>query len=190
VWFSRKRLDAFVRGDQSGAVLNRAFVCGAHVLGMLFSPNIDDSPAMVRLHARRGQIAWECLAELFETDNYGVAVQAMMEVAATYILIRMTHTGILYIQKSCDIITARSLRFVPTHGCPPEFSEDLHEILVALSQTIYWSNYLFLTRGNPESRATGGLEKEFRLELPVGGITSILSRIWLIFTVASLSDSL
>ena len=119
--------------------------------------------------------------ELFKTKNYGATVQVMIKVAAAYILIRMTHTGILYVQKSCDIIREGGLRFVPTHGCPPEFSEDLHEIFVALSQTIYWSNYLFLTRGGPESRATRGLEKEFQLELPVGGITSIFSRIRLTF---------
>ena len=119
--------------------------------------------------------------ELFKSENYGVTVQAMIKVAAAYILIRMTHTSILYIQKSCDVIREGGLRFVPTHGCPPEFSEDLHEMFVALSQTIYWSNYLFLTRGGPESRATGGLENEFQLELPVGAITSIFSRIRLIF---------
>ena len=171
-------------------MLNRAFVCGAHVLGMLFAPNIDDSPATVQLHARRGQIAWECLVELSKTENYGVTVQAMMKVAASYILIRMTHTGILYIQKSCDIAEAGNLQFVPRCGPPPELSEDLYEVLVALSQIIYWSNYLFLTHGVPESRATGRLEKEFRLELPVGDITSILSHIRLIIHIASISDSL
>ena len=168
VQFTPKRLDAFIRGDQSGAVLDRSFVCGAHVLGMLYSKDVDDSPAMIRHHARRGQIAWECLAELFQSKNYAVIAQAVMEVAATYILIRMTHPGILYIQKSCDAIEAGNLQFVPTCGRPPEFSEDLHEVLATLSQTMYWSNYMFLMLGGPEPRATARLEKEFRLDLPVG----------------------
>ena len=181
VKFSSKKLDAFIRGDQSGAVLDRAFVCGAHVLGMLFSQDIDDSPAMIRHHARRGQIAWECLAELFQSKNYAVTALAVMEVAANYILIRMTHPSILYIQKSCDAIEAGNLQFVPTCGRPPEFSEDLHELLATLSQTMYWSNYLFLMRGGPEPRATARLEKEFRVDLPVGDTTSILPHIRLIF---------
>jgi len=189
VQFSPKRLDAFIRGDQSGAVLDRAFVCGAHVLGMLFSPDVDDSPAMIRHHARRGQIAWECLAELFQSKNYAVTAQAVMKVAAAYILIRMTHPGILYIQKSCDAIEAGNLQFVPTCGRAPEFSEDLHEVLVTLSQTMYWSNYVFLMRGGPEPRATARLEKEFRLDLPVGDITLILSHILLIFLYSKLIRS-
>ena len=142
---------------------------------MGFSPDVCDSPAMVRLHARQAQIAWECLVELLKSKNYGVTVQVVVQVAASYILMRMTQMGVLYIQKSYDAINAGGLRFVPTCGRPPEFSEDLHEVLVALSQTIYWSNYLFLTHGNPEPRATTRLEKEFRLELPVGDITFTFS---------------
>ena len=175
VQLSPKRLNAFIRGDQSGVVLDRVFVSGAHVLGMGFSPDVDDSPAMVRLHAKRAQTAWESLAELLKSDNYGVIAQAAVQVAASYILIRMRQTAALYIQKSCDAISAGNLHFVPTCGHPPEFSEDLHEILAAISQTIYWANYLFLIGGDPEPRVTARLEKEFRLELPVGDTTSAFS---------------
>ena len=184
---SSKKLDAFIRGDQSGAVLDRAFVCGAHVLGMLFSQDVDDSPGVtIRRHARRGQIAWECLAELFQSKNYAVTALAVMKVAASYILIRMTHPSILYIQKSCDAIEAGNLQFVPTSGRPPEFSEDLHELLVTLSQTMYWSNYLFLMRGGPEPHATARLEKEFRVDLPVGDTTPIIFHIRLTFLYSKL----
>jgi hypothetical protein len=71
-----------------------------------------------------------------------------------------------------EFIQAGNLQFVPTYGRPPEFSDDLHETLVALSQLIYWVNYLFLMCGGPEPRATAKLEKEFRQELPVGDIAS------------------
>ena len=189
VQFTPKKLDAFIRGDQSGVVLERAFVCGAHVLGMLHSTEVDDSPAMIWHHARRGQIAWECMAELFQSKNYPVIAQAVMEIAVTYILIRMTHPGILYIQKSCDAIETGNLQFVPTCGRPPEFSEDLHEVLATLSQTMYWSNYLFLMLGGPEPRATARLEKEFRLDLPVREITPILSHVQLIFLYSKLIRS-
>ena len=181
VQLSHKRLDAFICGDQSDTVLNRAFVCGAHVLGMLFSADINHSPAMVRLHARRSQIAWECLADLFKSENYVVTVQVVTKVAAAYILIRMVHTSNFYIHKCCEVIKVGKLSFIPTCGRLPELSEDLHETLVALSQTIYWSNYLFLMCGGPEPHATAQLEKEFRQELPVSTFATVLSRIRLTF---------
>ena len=174
VQFSRKRLDALLRGDQSGTVLNRTFVHGAQLLGMLFSSDVDHTPAMVRFFARRSQIASESLAEDFKGNDNRVKVQLVMMVVPSWILLRMTQSCIHSIQKSCDFIKAGSLRFVPAYGRPPEFSEDLHEILVALSQTIYWANYMFLMRGGPEPRATTELEKEFQRELPVG-----LNRVYL-----------
>lgn len=174
VKLTHKKLNAFVRGDQSGTVLNRGFVCGAHVLGMLFSPDVEDTPTMVRFYARRTQIALECLAELFKGKDYRTTLQSVMMTTSSYLLIHMTQTAILYIQKSCDLIKAGNLRFVPTCGRPPEFSEELHETLANLSQVVYWANYLYLMQGGPEPRATADLEKEFRQELPVGGLTYIL----------------
>ena len=169
-------MDAFLAGDQSGAVVNRGFVCWAHAFGMLFSPEVDDSPTMLKFYTRRGQIAWESLAGLLETKDYEAALRALIVAAASSTLVLMTQMGFLYIQKCCDIIGAGNLHFVPTIGPPPEYSEDLHENLVALSQTIYWANYMFLMRGGPEPRATVNLEKEFRQELPVGDTTNTLPR--------------
>jgi len=174
-------MEAFIRGDQSGTVLNRGIVSGAHVLGMLFSPDIKDTPTMVKFYARRTQIALECLAELLKGKDYRTTLQSLTMTTSSYLLIHMTQTGQLYIQKTCDLIEAGGLRFVPTCGRPPEFSEELHETLVGLSQTIYWANYLYLMRGGPEPRATAKLEREFRYELPVGGITSMFSYTGLIF---------
>ena len=179
--FSSRRLDALLRGDQSVTVLDRAFVCGSHVLGMPFSLGVANTPTMVRFHARRTQTAWECLAELFKGQNYGVSAQAALLIASSSILLRMTQRALLFVQKSCDFIKAGDVRFVPVCGRPPEFSEELHETLVTLSQTIYWANYLFLMRGGPEPRATTKLEKEFRQELPVGGPIPASLYIGLIF---------
>jgi len=165
-----KKMDSLLRGDQSGAVLNRAFVCLSHVLGMMALA--DDTPAMVRLHARRVQMAWEALAELFKESDYGTRVQAAVLVVSSRVYMCMPQMALLYIQKTCDFIKAGELRFVPPCGRPPKFSEELHETLGALSQTIYWANYLFLMCGGPEPRATAKLEKEFRQELPVGEFPS------------------
>ena len=186
VKFTQKKMEAFIRGDQSGTVLNRGIVSGAHVLGMLFLPDVKDTPTMLKFYARRSQVALECLAELLEGKDYRTAIQSLTMTTSSYIFIPMTQTAQLYVQKSCDLIEAGNLRFVPICGRPPEFSEDLHETLVALSQTIYWANYLYLMRGGPEPRATANLEREFRHELPVGEITSILLYIGLIFYYSKL----
>ena len=159
---------ALLCGDQSGTVLNPAFVRGAHLLGMALSSDAKHTPAMALLFARRSQTAAEYLAEVLGGNDSRVKVQLAIMVASSWILLRMAQTGTVFIQKSCDFIEAGNLRFVPACGRPPEFSEDLHETLVALSQTIYWANYMFLMYGGPEPRATAKLEREFRQELPVG----------------------
>ena len=193
IHFSRKKLDALLRGDQSGTVLNRWFVCGPQALGMPFLPGFNDTPGIVHFYARKTQTGWECLADLFKSSDYKTKAQASVLVAAGHILIRMPQTALLYIRKSCDFIKAGNLQFVPTYGRPPEFSEDLHETLATLSQTVYWANYVFLMCSGPEPHATAELEKDFREELQVGGLTSALSHIrhiQHISTIAGLSDPL
>lgn len=182
---SGQKMDALLRGDQSNTVVNRAFVCGSHVLGMIAAARTDDTPAMVRLHARRVQTAWEALAELFKAADYSTRVQASLLVVSSHIYMCMPQMALLYIQKTCEFIKEGDLQFVPTCGRPPEFSEELHETLAALSQTIYWANYLFLMCGGPEPHATAKLEKEFRQELPVSEFSSALY-IELIFCITAI----
>ena len=171
--FSSKKMDALLHGDLTGTVLDRSFVCGSHVLGMMSSAGTDDTPAMVRFHARRVQSAWEALAELFGGNDYRTKVQAAALVVSSHVYMCLPQMALFYIQKSCEFIKAGNLQFVPTCGRAPDFSEDLHETLVALSQTVYWANYMFLMRGGPEPHATAKLEKEFRQDLRVGEFTSL-----------------
>jgi len=185
---SRKKSDAYLRGDQSGTVLNRWFVCGPEALGIPFLKGFGDTPAMFHFFVRRTQSGWEGLVDLFRESDCKTKLQASVLVTAGNVLIRLPQTALLYIRKSCDFIKAGNLQFVPTYGRPPEFSEDLHETLAALSQTIYWANYVFLMCSGPEPHATAELEKEFRQDLPVGGPVSAPSCIQLIFTTASLPD--
>jgi hypothetical protein len=162
-----------MRGDKSGTVVHRAFVLGIQTVG--FSSFADGTPAMVRFHARRVQAFWEATADLFKGKDYRASTHFTTSLLGGCIYIRMPQLALLYIQKCCEFIQAGNLQFVPTYGRPPVFSEDLHEILAALTQVIYWANYLFLMCGGPEPRATAKLEKEFRHELPVGDIASLLS---------------
>jgi len=164
-------MNALLRGDQSGTVLNRAFVCGAHVLGMMPSAGTDVTPAMVLLQARRLQTGWESLVEVFRGNDYWLNIQMAAFVASGFLYICMPQTALFYIHKGCDLIKARNAQFAPSCGRPPEFSDNLHEMLAALSQIIYWSNYVFLMCGGPEPHMTAKLEKEFRRELPVSNIS-------------------
>lgn len=181
--FSGKKVEALIQGDLSGTVLNRAFVCGSHAVGMIFSVGTDSSPSMVHFHARRAQTAWESLADLFGSGNYEVCLHAAVLVTSSHVYLRLPQMALLYVQKSCEFIKRGNLQFVPTYGPLPKFSEDLHETLVALSQTIYWANYLFLMCGGPEPRATAKLETEFRQDLPVSELISTTR--YLQFTLCS-----
>jgi len=118
---------------------------------------LDNTPATVQLQARRTQTGLECLAELFSGKDHRVKAQVATYVASGYAFINMPLTALLYIGKSCDFIKAGNLQFVPTCGRPPELSEDLHETLVFLSQTVYMANYLFLMCGGPEPTRLRGL---------------------------------
>ena len=168
IYLKRERLDALVSGDLSGTVLDRFWVLASHALGMPYCFRVDTTPGMVQLQARRTQIAWESLAELVKRNDHKLKVQTILMVASGYVYRHMIQSAFLYIQKSCDYIEAGNLQLIPTYGHPPEFSEELHETLAILSQTIYLANYLFLMCGGPEPRATAKLEREFRSELPVG----------------------
>jgi len=168
IQFKCERLDALVLGDESGTVLDRFWVLGSHSFGTANCLPMKVTPGMVWLHARRTQIAWESLAELVKGNDHKLKVQAFLMIGASYMHMSMMQSAFLYIQKSCDYIKAGNLRFVPTYGRPPEFSEELHETLTVLSQAIYWSNYSFLVCGGLGPHVTAELEKEFRQELPVG----------------------
>ena len=161
-----------MRGDKSGTVLHPAFVRGIQTLG--FQAFADDTLTMVRFHARRVQAFWEAAADLFKGKDYRTSAHFATAVIGSCIHLRMPQLALLYTRKCCEFVQAGNLQFVPTYGRPPEFSDALHETLVALSQAIYWANYLFLMCGGPEPRATAKLEKEFRQELPVGDIASLL----------------
>ena len=167
IHLKRERLDALVCGDQPGTALDRYWVAVSHAFGMAYCFRVDATPGMIRLQARRSQIAWESLAELVKGNDHKLKVQAILIVVSGYIYRHMMQSAFLYIQKTCDTIEAGNLQFIPTYGRPPGFSEELHETLSVLSQTIYWANYLFLMCGGPEPRATAKLENEFRWELPV-----------------------
>ena len=148
---------------------------------------MEDTLAMARLLAMRTQICWERLAEIVEGNDDKLTVQATLIVATTNIYVRLVQSTALYVRKTCDFINGGNIQFVPTYGCLPEFSEELHETLTVLSQTIYWENYLFLMCGGPEPHATAKLEKEFRQELPVSNIISFLVRIKFIFCHSKLT---
>ena len=167
IHLKREKLEAIISGDLSGAVLDRFWVVACHVIGGPYCVHMDSTPGMVRLVARRTQLAWESLADVVKGNDHKLKAQAFLTVGAGYIYLHLTQSAILYIQKSCDYIKAGNLQFIPTYGCPPAFSEELHETLAVLSQAIYWVNYSFLVCGGPEPYATAKLENEFRRELPV-----------------------
>jgi hypothetical protein len=147
-------------------------VFAAEALGIPAFAGTDDTPTMVRFHARRVQTAWESLVGFFEGSDHRAKVHIASAMIPGFVYLRLPKMASPYIQKCCEYAQAGNVQFVPTYGHPPELSEDLHEILVALSQAVYWANYLFLVCGGPRPCATAKLEREFRQELPVSDIAS------------------
>ena len=116
-------------------------------MGMHFCEGIDDSPAMIRLQAKHLQMALELLADVFKGHDWELKAQVALWVTAGSFILPFKDVTPVYIRKCCEIINNAGFQFVPTYGRPPEFSEDLHEKLSVLSQTIYFENFLFLTCG-------------------------------------------
>ena len=175
-----KELESYLRGDISRTAPSGNFVIWAHLLRLAFSPDISPTPSVVRLFTRQFQLLMERAVDTLKSKNHWAAVRSLAMAIPFYVFHCMLQTGLLYVQKTCNLIKAANLRFVPECGPPPEFSEHVHKTLVPLSQTIYWANYLFLTRHGPEPNATADLEREFRQEVPVGDFTPTTSHIDLI----------
>jgi hypothetical protein len=174
-------MDMVTCGDVSGTTLPCSLVCRAETLGIVASRDMYTTPAMVRFQAREIQATWKSLTDLLKVNDERAKVRGTSSALPGFIYTHMPETALRYIQEYCDFVQAGNVQPAPPHGRPQEFSEDFRETSVALSQTIYWANYLFLMRGGPVPRTIAKFETEFRQKLPVGDIISILSHIEFIF---------
>ena len=172
--FCSEKQQALLRGDTSGTVIEPFFIHAAQSLGMHFCEDVGSSPPMIRLQAKNVQRSLESLVDTFKGQDWELIAQVALWVAAGSIAMRLGHITHAYIKKSCEAIDTARLRFIPTYGRPPEFSEHLHEKLSVLSQTIYFENFLFLACGGAEPTLTARIEKEFRHRLQVRSASSWL----------------
>lgn len=154
---------------------------------MLCSQNYDRTPAAFEFQAKYSQFAWEELAKIQQGDNNFLKVQAMLSISTCCIVFRWIDYARQYVQKTCSIIDSTRLRFIPTYGQPPEYSEEVRHKSTALSQAIYFENYLFLARGGPEPKLTARIEREYRHELQVGNSVLTSLRISLPPIIANVS---
>jgi len=122
---------------------------------------------MVRLQAKHTQLALEQLAEIVRGSDTNLRAQAFLYLAAASLYARWFVASREYLRKACIALNAANLRFIPATGSPPGLTEDVHERLAILSQTIYLENYLFLAVDETEPKVTVRIEKEFRHELQV-----------------------
>jgi hypothetical protein len=134
---------------------------------MLCSQSLIHTPAAAELQAKYSQFAWEELAKIQEGNDDCLKAQAMLSISSCCIVFRWVAFSCQYVQKTCRVIDSAKLRFIPTSGQPPEYSEELRQRSAVLSQVIYFENYLFLACGEPEPKFTIRIEKEYRHELQV-----------------------
>jgi len=107
------------------------------------------------------------LANIFEIRDWELLAQATVWIISGSIVLQLSGTIHLYVRKYCEAINAAKLQFIPTYGQPPAISETLREKFSALSQFIYFENFLFLTCGGPAPTMSTRIEKEFRRHLQV-----------------------
>jgi len=139
---------------------------------MYFCEDMDNSPAMIRLRATHAKMCSESLIGIFKTCDWELMAQAAVFVISGCIILRLDGPTRLYVQRSCEAVNTAKLQFIPTYGQLPEYSEGLHERFSALSQIIYFENFLFLTCGGAEPKMTGRIEMEFKHQLRVRHATS------------------
>ena len=165
--FTFEKQQALLRGDTSGAVIHPFFVHSAQALGMYFCEGMDSSPAMTRLHNKHTHMSSESIMNILKIRDWGLLAQATVWIMAGSILLQMNGETHLYIRKYCEAINTARLQFIPSYEQPPAFSEDLREKFSALSQIIYFENFLFLTSGGTAPTISARIEKEFRHQLQV-----------------------
>ena len=145
-------------------------------MGMYFCEGMDDSPAMVRLHAKHTEMSFKVLVDIFKIRDWELMARATVWIMAGFVLLRLGDGTRAYIRKCCEALNTEKLQFIPTCGQPPEFSEDLHEKFSVLSQIIYFENFLFLVCGGAKPTMTAGIENEFRHQLRVRPAISLSFR--------------
>lgn len=152
----------------SGTAIHPFFIPAAHSLGMHFCEGMHDSPAMVALHAKYVQKSLELLMEVLkEIADWELQAQVALWITMGSIVMRLSHVTSAYVKKGCETINLGGLRFIPTYGRPPAFSEELHEKLSVLSQIIYFENFHHLAYDGPQPTMTARVEREFRHKLRV-----------------------
>ena len=166
--FTSERQQALLGGDTSGTIIHPFFIPAAEALGIYFCKGTASSPAVVRLHAKHVKISREWLAKIFKGCDWELRAQVALWVTSSAVTLALNdHYTLLYMQRGCEAVNTAGLRFIPAHGRPPVFSEELHEKLSVLSQIIYLENFLSLALGGGEPTMTARIEKEFRHQLPV-----------------------
>lgn len=169
--FSSKRQQALLNGDTSGTIIHPFFISAAQSIGMHFCDGIGNSPAMITLYAKYVQRALELLSDLLggiaASREWELQAQVTLWITMGSIIMRLNQVTFGYIKKACEAVHSGGLRFVPTYGRPPAFSDELHEKLSVLSQIIYFENFIFLACGGAQPTMSARLEKEFRHKLYV-----------------------
>lgn len=169
--FTPEKQQALLDGDISGAIIHPFFIRATHPLGMHFCEGINHSPAMVTLYAQYVQRSLELLIEVIKeispNPDWELQAQVALWVTSGSIIMRLHHVTPTYIKKACEAVNLGGLRFVPSYGRPPPFSDALHEKLSVLSQIIYFDNFWFLACGGPQPTLTAKIEEEFSHQLEV-----------------------
>ena len=100
-------------------------------------------------------------------NDVDLLVHMLFSMASTSLHARALDFSRHNLKKACIALNAAKLRFTPDTGRPPEFSEEVRERAVMLSQIVYLENYMFLAVDGIEAMMAARIEEEFRQDLQV-----------------------
>ena len=100
-------------------------------------------------------------------NDVDLLVHMLFSMASTSLHARALDFSRHNLKKACIALNAAKLRFIPDTGRPPEFSEEVRERAVVLSQIVYLEKYIFLAVDAIEVMMAARIEEEFRQDLQV-----------------------
>jgi len=129
-------------------------------LGMYFCAGTGHSPRMVLLRAKHAQRALEQVAEISAGSDANLTVQVLFSLTSTTLHSRWIDSARKCLTKTCIVLNAANLRFIPATDRPPGLTEGVRERAVVFSQVIYLESYVLhlavlcdlISRSEPDSK--------------------------------------
>lgn len=151
---------AVLLGDTSGKNIHPFFIHYSHLGGAQIYQEQQGSFCVLRVQAVHLRLAVDALATMKEEDDPFAFAQAYFYMGLANGYVQNVNTSIRLLRKSVETVRRNNIRYVPfsigdaTQQEPnilaslPEFSEEVHERAVLLSQMLHSETFMYIV-GQP-----------------------------------------